>query len=200
MVNQQESSEQHRQHTQHVQNQVERVHTGPEDDHRKGKGHFEGRRVVAESLRMNDPYEVVVEQIGVGCSDAQIEHHHQEEALIGVADATGGKDAMMVSLQNARVADVAMPRTRRTQCFAGGTKTPQFEVRGIRWRSKMSAFYAGVGQDESQLIGDDIQEYEAANSCMKAKVYEMGLEWVDGGQDYEQLEIEYHWRSDEEDQ
>lgn len=64
----------------------------------------------------------------------------------------------------------------------------------------MSPFNAGIGQNQRQLVGENVQQYETAKGGVKAILPEMRLEWIDGGQHDKQLEVEYDWRSDEKEQ
>lgn len=128
MVHEKESGEEHCDHAQQVQCEIQGFQIGRKDNHRKGEHKLESCRVVAKLLCVNHPDKVVVKYIGIGSADAQIEDHHKEVTLIGVTNATGREHAMMVSLQDACIADVAMPGTGWTQGFTGGTKTPHFEV------------------------------------------------------------------------
>lgn len=63
-----------------------------------------------------------------------MKHKHEEVAIVLVADAASCENAVMVSLQDASFAGVAMPGPRWSQCLARRAKSPvifHFWVAGV---------------------------------------------------------------------
>lgn len=181
VVQQEETGEEHSQHSDQIQRQVQSVPAGIEYDHGEREQQLQHRPDVQETIGVNCPYEIVVKDVRVGRSHKQIKDHHQEEALVLVSNTARRKDAVMVALQDASITDIAVPGSGWSQGFAFGAESPHLKIATVgRGRSEVLAFDAGVGQDECDLVGEDVQQDEGSHG--RVQVVLPGVEWIDGGQ------------------
>lgn len=67
---------------------------------------------------VDDPDEVRIVADRVGCSNEEENQEEKEVAMISVSDAIACKHAMMISLQDADTADIAVPGSRWNNQFA----------------------------------------------------------------------------------
>lgn len=116
--------------------------------------------------------------------------------MIVVAHAAAGEHAVMVALEDAGVADVAVPGARRRQAFAGSAQPPPIG-RLRRAHRHDAAAGAGVAQHREREVTNDVEHDEAAegevNRVRQAHVP------VQPRQDYPQAEP-VHERRDRQDE
>lgn len=102
------------------------VKTEKEDRH--GKDHLNDRHREFEGCSGPDEKTAVGE--GIRRAEEQIPQKHDEVSVIVIAHAASGEHAMVIPLQDASVADIAVPGSRRREALADGTQPPS--VRGFR--------------------------------------------------------------------
>lgn len=113
MINAQHSGVQSTHCGYNVQQQVELIDGAvkTEEEDRDGEDHLDDGHWKLEGHPAPDE-EVAVEE-GVRRAEEQIPEEHDEVTVIVITHAASGEDAVMITLQDADVAGVAMPGSRR---------------------------------------------------------------------------------------
>lgn len=142
-----------------VQQQVELIDGAvkAEEEDRYGKDHLNDRHRELEGRSGPDEETAVGE--GVPRAEEQVPQKHDEVSVIVMAHAAPGEHAVVIPLEDAGVAGIAVPGSRRRQGLAGGAQPPS--VRNCRRAYRHYApLGAGVAQHRVREVTYDVKHDE----------------------------------------
>lgn len=160
VINAQHSGVQGAHHRHDVQQHVKLIDGAveAEEEDRHGEDHLDDGHRKLEGYPAPDEEAAVAE--GVRRAEEQVPQEHDEVPVIVIADAAAGEHAVVVALQDARVAGVAVPGAGRREALADRAQPPPVRHRRGAHRHYAPAD-AGVAQHRVREVTYDIQHDEA---------------------------------------